>query len=249
MVKIRNEYDGSFAARSSEIERICELLEDKVGTVEISTGCFDDVQREFSSFKELDSYENSLAREILDLSIQAHSRTETNSEISIGRASVHFDRCGHIHITVEGEELHGVNLKDRLRYITEGTRAWYGGITRVLQSDVWRPGAFLMWGATIAYLYTVLTSGIPPSPDTLPLASFYLVPLGVLVGVVICIAPPLVVVHGLNWLQRTLFPKTYFALGQGEERYKVKDRLRWWSLAILGALILTSTFFVVERLT
>ena len=166
MVRIRNENDGSFAARSSEIERICELLEGEVGTLKISTECSDDVQREFSSFKELDSYDNSMAREILDISIQARSSTETNSVISIDRASVHFDRRGHIHITVEGEELHGVNLKDRLRYITEGTKAWYGGITRVLQSDVWRFGTFLIWGAFISYLYTVLTAGTPQAAGT-----------------------------------------------------------------------------------
>lgn len=248
MVRIRSGQDSTYVVRASDVNRICALLEKEVGRVRIVTECSDDIERDFSSSVELSSYDNSPGRSLLDMWIQSSRSTETESNSAIESASVYFSKGGRVSISVTGDEMRGSFLKERFREITDGTKAWYSRIAMALDSDILAIVLATLWTVFLLSAFAYLRANSPPPSDPTPVVPPYIVALVAVATLAITAVPLIGLASLIRWLQRALFPRAYFAVGQGEERYKVKDKLRWGLLGLVGAVFVSSLFFAVEQL-
>lgn len=248
MARIRSRVAGSFTVRPSDVQEVCTLLECAVDPPKISSECSDDIERDFSSFDELASYGNPLSRSITSLTISSSKSWKEQSDAPIERSSVSFHSNGIVSIDVEGEEREGVELRNKLWDIVDGTKNWYAFITKSLDSVAASVIIPFVWGITLLiFLQSVLANESTQSSKIE--VSFPILILLVLVASIVFIGPVFVVPFALGKLQSWLFPGTYFALGQGKRRDRTKERIRWGFVVVVLSLVMSIVFFLFDKTT
>ena len=118
-------------------------------------------------------YDNSPTQEVLELSIRAQPESECSSIPLVQRGQVDFNSLGQIHITVVGDEQSGVDLKDELRRITDGTRVWYAWLTNILSSGVLAGIVFAVWLTALTAVQVMLRVSGPDERYAGPTPPFY----------------------------------------------------------------------------
>lgn len=245
MVRISGRVAGSFVLRLVDLEKISELLQTRVGSTTFSTDCSDDIERVFETLDELNSFENPPTKSITSLSVHASSNLwEKTKASSIEWAAVYFGSDGEISISLSGPEREGSELKNELKDVIDGTRAWYSFATSTLSSPAIYGILTAVWLMYLYYLIRISTADSPQS--TLDATTFPVFLLLAVAATAIAFGPVLLLVIGLGRLQGWLFPGAYFALGQGEKRYETKDRIRWISVALIPGIIVSSIFFLLR---
>ena len=246
MARLNSRCVGSFTVNSCDVEKICKLLESQIGPPKISTECLDDVERSFNSFDELASYENPSTRRITSLSISSSVSWQKEASVAIERASVYFHSDEAVLITVEGQERDSVELRDQLNEIVHGTKNWFTFITKTLNSIVTSFLVSFIW--MMILLYYVRSTSTPESTQT----SWMEVPFPILVltlatVILVVFAPPIAMPFALERMQKSLFPRTYFALGQGKRRYQTTERIRWGLVFFIPGMAVSGALFLANR--
>ena len=213
--KFHTTRNHAFVVHQDDLSKIWKLLEDRIGPVYASGECSDDVVRKFDDWKSLASYDNPPMKKILKLSIRSRSDDWQKS------ADVDFsdNRWLPINIRIEAPEKVGVEIKDKISDVLDGIKPWYSILTGVDFNNFllffWF--SYLMW-------HIVFRPSTPAAPNT---SEDYIV-LGFLVVLMLVLV---LVIHlctqRLTKLWAWLFPVGFFALGQGEQRYKRIENIQW----------------------
>ena len=219
----------AFVVRSSDLENLWKVLEDRVGTVTASAKCSDDVEREFDDLKELLSYDNAPTRKIDELSVRSGKYLEKS-------VTIRFSSQFEIYIEIEPQGQVDSELRDKIFDILEGIKPWYFFLT---------PRAFSFDHFVGLLIYLLIGIGIyigfffglgEPAWQFLSLDNaskstkqwFFL-----FLGFVV-----VSFMMGLNELRVRVFPLCCFALGQEKRRDETREHVRWIIIAILtGSLI------------
>ena len=219
----------AFVVRSSDLENLWKVLEDRVGTVTASAKCSDDVEREFDDLKELLSYDNAPTKKIVELSVNSvFYREKYFREKSV---TISFSSQLGIHINIEIKGQVDSALRDKIFDILAGIKPWYFFLTP-------RAFSFDHFVGLLIYLliglgiYIVLFFGLgEPAWQFLSLddaskstKQWFFLFLGFVV---------VSFMMGLNELRVRVFPLCCFALGQEKRRDETRGHVRW---IIIGTL-------------
>ena len=153
MVHITDEFDLSLVIDATAIERVIKLFEKKVGSVDISVQCLDNISRDFDSADELDLFENSPSKAIHFLAIDAHNQVKAECPTSIRSVELHFHASGRVSIWINGTEQDGIYFRDELKEIVYGMQPWYSRIAIGLASPLRTIFVLTTWIVFLVYLY------------------------------------------------------------------------------------------------
>ena len=219
----------AFVVRSSDLENLWKVLEDRVGTVTASAKCSDDVEREFDDLKELLSYDNAPTKKIVELSVNSvFYREEYFREKSV---RISFSSQFGIDINIKTKGQVDSALRDKIFDILAGIKPWYYFLTpRAFSFDHFV--GLLMYLLIGLGIYIVLFFGLgEPAWQFLSLddaskstKEWFFLFLGFVV---------VSFMMGLNELRVRVFPLSCFALGQETRRDETRAKVRW---IIIGTL-------------
>lgn len=211
--EFRTTRNHAFVVRQDDLSKIWRLLEDHVGHVKASGECSDDMVRQFDNWEQLASYDNPSMKKILKLSIQSRSDDREKS----AHVDFSYNWWATIYIRIEAPEKDGTEVKDKIYDILDGIKPWYSVLAGVdfnyLLLFFWV--MYLVW-------YIVFGPSLPVSSSRS--AAFYVVFFLIVLTLGLAIH---ISTQRLNKLWSWLFPVGYFALGQGEQRYKTVEKVQW----------------------
>ena len=215
-VHYSKELSHAFVVSPDGLKKLVELLQKRIGKVDISANCADDLSRECKTLKDLIDYENPKPKEINSIHLRARSDDYSKSITIVFRKFPRFS--SGISIDANGREDVVSRLKEDILDIVAGMRQWYSVMHRVNFFYVF----FISW--LILGIIRILSY-----ISVLALESKWVTAL------LILSIPLLVLSFFSNKLRDFFFPPITFAIGQGEARFKRKEQLQW------GIVI---TFFV-----
>ena len=129
-VHYSKELSHAFVVSPDELKKLVELLQKRIGKVEISADCADDLSREFRALKDLIAYENPKSKEVLCISLRARSDDYSKSAAVIFRR---YSWLGSgISIDANGREDVISRLKEEILGIVTGLRPWYNTLPRII---------------------------------------------------------------------------------------------------------------------
>ena len=229
---IRTRREHAFVVRLPDLQKLWELLEDRIGTAEASAECSDDIERKFDAWKQLASYDNPPAKEIIKLSISSRSKNWSKST----KVDFSDDQWSNssIRILVEAPEQVCLEVKDKIFDILDGTKPWYSFLARV---DFLSPLSLLSLFLCILLTYLAVKTHV--SLDRLSKTSITNIELGIIGGIIIVYAA-----KGLDKLKSWLFPVSCFAFGQGEQRYKTREKVQGIIIAFVVSLTASMVKFI-----
>ena len=229
------ENKSAFVLRREAVCRVWTILESAIGSVSATARCADDARREFGSLSQLLAFDNAKAKEIYSLQFSARSQDfERRGDVTfVGRS-----RLTPISVTLSAQEDGEIlQAREELKDVIDGTRAWYSSISRV------NVGILFLAFVGILWLVAKIALGDPPGPR-----------LGVELGQAVMRAAQVLGILGalglfcwVLWrLHARYFPLAFFALGQGAERYRFDDNIRW--VGIVGLVVSVFGSLVVSFL-
>jgi len=234
-VHYSKELSHAFVVGPSDLKKIVELLQKRIGKVEISTGCVDDLSREFKTLKELLAYENPKLKEIRSVYLRARSDDYSKSTTIIFRKSTRFS--SGISIDANGREDVVSRLKEEILDIIGGMRPWYSVMHRVNFFYVFFISWLILFTIRILSYISALALKFKWVPVSEELTSLAALPRGWLLILTILL---LVLGFFSNKLRDFSFPPIVFAIGQGELRYKRKEQFQWVVIVGFGVSLAAS---------
>ncbi len=224
--EFRTTRNHAFVVHQDDLRKIWKLLEDRIGPVYASVECSDDVVRKFGDWEQLASYDNPPAKKMFDLLIRARSEDwKKSADVSFSYSPSDSQRRS-IHIQIEAAEQAGLEIKDKICDILDGTKPWYSALTRVDFTGI----VFIF---LFSFLLTYTAGSLYMISNGLTWASEVSIKTGpeyyILYFFVLLLFGFTVYSTGqrLNKLWSLLFPVAYFAIGHGEHRYKILEKVHW----------------------
>jgi hypothetical protein len=210
-----NERKHAFVLKQSGLKKIWDLFEARIGSVSVETGCADGIDRKFSDWKQLTAFDNPPQKQIVSLSIDARADNWSKS------ANLRFSKSSwrSIELRLQGTEQVVSRLYNDINDILDGVRPWYSMFARI---DFFYIIGFICWFAFMVFMVS-----LPNKPtnawEGLPIEKAILA-----VIIFICVfLVPAIFIWLLNKLRVRFFPCATFALGQGEQRYHLDEKIRW----------------------
>ena len=117
------ELSHAFVVSPDELKKLVELLQKRIGEVDISVKCADDFSREFNTVKELIAYENPKPKRIRSIRLGARSDDYSKSATIVFRD--HFFFRSGISIDATGREDVVSRLKEEILDVVAGMCPWY----------------------------------------------------------------------------------------------------------------------------
>ena len=219
---------------------IFTLLKGKVGEVEISASCEDDITRLFDSVKELEAYENPKGRRIVSIDFTAAS------ECYKKRASISFTESKYyssISIRATAREDAIIRLRNSFLEIVEHCRPWYSFLHRIDFWVVMLAVSFVV--AVTSMILLVFLAGSVSLPRDFKLAGLLKPILGgfVLGGTLIGST------HLLTLTRDRLFPRAMFLVGYEIERHSLLEKWRWSGVIALGVSLVAGIILLIVQLS
>lgn len=210
------ELSHAFVVRPDELKKLVELLQKRIGKVDISVDCVDKIEREFNTVKELIAYENSKSKRIRRIHLSACSDNYSKSATIVFRDSFLMG----VSINVNGREDVVSRLKEEILDIVAGMRPWYDIFARLALVTIIGVGfLILLFIFSIFILFEWITVVDSPSSDS-----------KIVKGSALSIVFWLIISLGL-WgfyrLRGILFPRAVFIIGQGKLRFRTLEKVRW----------------------
>jgi len=232
--KLNTERNHAFVVRLADLKKLWDLLQSRIGAVTISAKCGDKIERTFDNYKQLKGFENSPQKRVVHLSLNSRSDDWKKT------AQIDFSDSPYrvIDIRLSGSEQLISRLHDDIIDILDGTRPWYSRLSKI---DFFYVISFLVWPAfAIANILQPENSNPPKVELTIELT--------LIIVAVVTVASALIIMLAwlLNKFRARFFPIATFAIGQGEERYRTDDKIRWTIL--IGFLVSLSASLVVAAL-
>lgn len=246
-VRYSKELSHAFVVGPNGLKKLVGLFQNRIGEVEISTDCADDFSREFKTLKDLIAYENPKPKEIQRISLRARSDDYSKSITIVFRESSWLS--SGISIDINGREDVVSRLKEEILDIIAGMHPWYRVMYHInFINPVWIVlGILLVVGFLFSFFILLLALGwVPAVPEAnrrelmSHLGSIRIV---LLIPQVIFF----VIAVFSNKILKSFFPKAVFMIGQGESRFKYKERFQW--VVIIGFGVSLAASLVVPIIT
>ncbi|RFA27312.1 hypothetical protein CAI21_14840 [Alkalilimnicola ehrlichii] len=213
--------------------RLWDILEQACGPTTAEASCADGIQRTFTSRDQLTSYENPRARSVNSLTFSARDEEfERRASITLGARY-----SSSIVVSIDGPEDVVVSAKNTLGEVFDGIKPWYSPISRI--------DFFYLVLAVVFFAFTVLNltvSGGSGESQPVEVGRAILVT----AAVIAVFAGLAALVWILNMLRTRFFPIAVFALGQGQGRYELDEKVRW--VVIVGIAVSVVASLVVSVL-
>lgn len=230
---LRTERDHAFVLTGDDLNKIWSALERDIGLTSAEIGFSDSIERKVSSLEDLLAFENSNKKKIKRIEIYGKSASDDN------RARVLFSDSIYrpIEVSATGEDNVVTKFGDNIAELIDGLKPWYAFISRL---DFFYIIGFVCW---IAFMLLDIITPDSPNDKTVEVAQgikIVLILLGILSGISLSI-------WGLNRLRSIYFPFSSFAIGQGKERHRVQENVRWGVVVAFVVSLAASTFFAMLR--
>lgn len=219
----------AFVVGPSELKKLTNLLQDSIGEVRIAAGCADGISREFETVDSLIEYENPKAKEIRDVRLFAvtqHSGVDSLVMVDLGRSFRGVD------INFTGSEDIVSRLKEKTLDIIEGIRPWYNVLSRINFGLVFVILFGIAWPQLARRYESVISENMMIS---------------IILGGLIILPLYIILWFGGNKLGDYLFPHAVFTIGQGESRFKHKERVQW--SVVIGFIVSLATGLIIWLIT
>ena len=200
----------AFVAGDSELKKLVELLQDRIGKVKIRANCADGIDREFETVNNLIAYDNPKSKAIRRVYLTTTSDDYSTSAV----ISLHGSRERGVLIEISGSEEFVFLCRESIQDIIAGMRPWYDGVCRVNFAYL-----FLPIFAIIFFQLVIIGSKMELDSKK---EKIFLGIVPILLNIVLL---PLMFVG--NKLRDYIFPRAVFTIGQGKSRFEDKERLRW----------------------
>lgn len=222
-VNYSEELSQAFVVEPEELKKLVELLQKRVGTVSISADCVDNIERKFSTVKELIDYENPKSKRVCRIYLSARSEDYSKSATLVFRDSSSFS--GGVSLNITAREDVVLRLKDKILDIVAGTRPWYNSLARF---DSATPTGFVFYllffvvviilSTFIAFKFGLISDSKEEMKLRDQLRAFIW-----LTSIIFSIMYFAFFSKLLKWL----FPSAVFTIGQGESQYETLKRVQW----------------------
>jgi hypothetical protein len=210
----RHTDDHAIVITEADIRKIWSKLESFGKSVSAIVEFSDSIQRKIESIEALVQFENSKKRQIKRIELIAKCKKGMN----ITRLELEDNDFRTVSISSSGEDVLVTQVGDQIPEIIEGLKPWYAPISKV---DV---VSLFLGLLTIGF---ILMSLMLPESDGKREAMSFEESLKVIGIVLAFIASVYLAYKYLNKLKTAIFPNASFALGQGNERYELQEKIRW----------------------
>ena len=220
-VHYSEELSHAFVVKPDELKKLVELLQNRIGKVDISADCVDKIEREFNTVKELIAYENSKSKRIQRIHLSARSDNYSKSATIVFRDSFLMG----VSINVNGREDVVSRLKEEMLDIIAGMRPWYSWIACV---DLVKTFfiilviPFIILPIFILFEWILISDSSSSDSEIVKGSAIW-----TLFGL-----STLLCFWGLRRLRGFLFPKVVFTIGQQESRFKLLEKVRWIAVSL-----------------
>ena len=217
-VHYSDELKQAFIVSPDHLKKLVELLQKRIGKVNIRVGCVDNIEREFNTVKDLIAYENSKSKRICRIHLRARSDDYSKSATIVFRDHL-FVRSG-ISIEATGREDVVSRLKEEILDVVAGMRPWY--------NFTFHPKVPLIIGLISGMIIGVFSGLGSDGKDISVITNLRdAVPIYLMVGIIY-----LLLIFLFHKPYGYLFPKVFFTIGQGEAQFKLLEKIRW--VVIIG---------------
>jgi hypothetical protein len=226
---LRLERDHAFVLSESDLKKIWDFLEENFVKVSADVEFSDNIARKVSSLEQLLSFENSKNRSIKRIEFNSSDENREN------RSTVTFENYEHrpIRVTASGMDDVVTRFGDSIEEFIDGLKPWY---SRLCKLDF-----FYIVGAVVFIGLMLLRIMIPDAPSHKPVELSKAVEiLSVIFGF---IGAVWFAVWWLNRIRARCFPIASFAIGQGKERYRVMENIRWGVVVAFAVSFSASAVF------
>lgn len=217
-VRYSEELSQAFVVSPTDLKKLVELLQKRIGKVDISADCIDKIEREFDTIKDLIAYENSKSKRICRIHLSARSDNYSKSAAIVFRDPSWL--ISGVSINVNGREDVVSRLKEEIRDIVAGMRPWYDVFARIDLGTIISIGFLIL---LVVLSIFILFEWIPVSDST---SSDSDNAKGSAFSIVFLVITSLGL-WGFYRLRRILFPRAVFTIGQGESRFRILETVHW----------------------
>lgn len=234
--------EHAFVVSPDHLKKLVELLQNRIGKVDISADCIDKIERKFNTVKDLIAYENSKSKEIRRVYLRTRSDDYSKSATIVFRDAFLLE--ARVSIDIVGREDVVSRLKEKILDIIGGIRPWYGVMHHVNFFYVFLISWLILFIIRILSYISALALKLKWVPVDEILTSLAELPRGWLLILSIF---SVVLAFFSNKLRDFFFPPTVFTIGQGEARFKYKERFQW--VVIIGFGVSLAAGLVVSIIT
>lgn len=221
----------AFVVGPDELKKLVELLQKRIGEVSISADCIDNIQREFTTVKDLMDYENPKSKRICRIYLSAHDDFSKSATVAFRDSYSPSD--GGISVSIAAREDVVLRLKDKILSIIAGTQPWYNIIACFDSFN------YLLFFPIVFGLSIFIAVKISAVKMELEDQFISFISLTSIIFVIFSIMYFAFFFKLLKWL----FPSGIFTIGQGKSRFETLKRIQW-SVAIAFAVSLTAGLVV-----
>ena len=224
-VHYSDELKQAFVVSPTYLKKLVELLEKRIGEVNISADCVDKIERKFNRMKDLIAYENSKSKMICCIRLRAQSDDYSKSATIVFRGFPRL-RSG-VSIDIIGREDVVSRLKEKTLDIIVGMRPGYNAMHCIdfrLIFGVAAGVVFFFWCLSIICVLTLKFKWVPLSDsreEIMGLLASLQTPL--YIAYLFCLAA----FFFFNGFRDFFFPPAVFTIGQEASRFKRKERVQW----------------------
>lgn len=239
------ELPQAFLLGEEHVKKLCKLLDDRIGRVEIKAACTDQLEREFKDAADLAKYENTKASEINRIRMTARSE---NWEKSVSLVFCGDPKRTHkISLDITADDGVVLRLKADVLDVVSGTRPWFSSIAAIPDNIIIAVGAYTM----LPIILLLIPLSVPRLSAFLsrPVdAAFYPFALLLLGSVTVAY---FAILWGFQTVFKCVFPRSVFLLGQGIGRYRIIEFWQWGVVigffVSLAASILLTMVLAIAR--
>jgi hypothetical protein len=218
--------------RESDVKNLWKALEEGFSSVTASARCADKLRRQFANRDELINYPNPRSKCIQELCIAARSRG-SQADVLLGGKTLSTAT-----VEIEDENTKPLHIHGKLADILDGMTPWYSFAARLN----------LAYAGIILYFLLAVTLAFWVSKKTEHKAiSLSVDAKSIAIGVLI-VAGLAGLVWGYVRFHKYFFPSVSFNIGQGVERYKLGEKVRWVVTASVISVLACIVGFIMQTM-
>ncbi len=221
--------EHAFVLSEIDIKNIWGTLEQYFGAVSANVEFTDNIERKAESIEQLLAFENSKKRSIRRVEFSSRSENGEN------RSKVTFENYEHrpVLITASGIDDVITRFSDSCEEIIDGLKPWY---SRLCKLDF-----FYIIGGIAFIGFMLLRIMVPDSPKEAPTELSRAIEILSILSAIF--AALWFAIWGLNKIRAKCFPIATFAIGQGKERHRVIENIRWGVVVAFAVSFSASAVF------
>lgn len=229
---VNHEQTHAFVVKLADAKKVWDLFHSCIGSVSAGIKCADGIERKFNDWKQLKSFDNPPQKQIRKLSLAARSKNfDKSAELTL--SNNYWQTIG---LRISGTEQVVSKLYSDVRDALDGMRPWYSMLTRFKSGYVF---AFVCFFALVVLSLT--NSSQKSKNIKLNITAGKIILALLIVGIIV--ASIIFLAWLLNKVHERYFPVATFALGQGEERYRLAEKVRW--VIVVGFIVSLSASLLV----